>query len=134
MITKDDLLRALPIRGLRADVGTKHSSKGGATALVDLEPAAVFEVLDAVPEEVWRRWGVHDQPELAHLCFDNIVLGVQEELRIHLGPEPPALRLVVHDVLPHPVEANEGNNQRVGRMVVQEALRRLEAGESGEQA
>ena len=127
----DDLLQALPIRGLRADVGSEHSATGGATALVDLEPAAVFEVVDAVPEEIWVRWNVRDHPDLAHLCFDNILLGVREELRTHLGPELPALRLVVREVLPHPVEANEENNRRAGRMIVQEALRRLEAGELG---
>jgi hypothetical protein len=32
---------------------------------------------------------------------------------------------VVHEVLPHPVDANEMNNQYVGRKVIQEALRRL---------
>jgi len=122
----DDLLRALPIRALRADVGTKHSRKGGATALVDLEPAREFETVNAVTEELLIRWKDHDPSELVPMCFDNIVLGIEEELREHLGPELPALRVVVHEVLPHIIEANESNNQRVGRMVVQEALRRLE--------
>ena len=125
LVTKDDLLTALPMRGLRADYGTKSSSKGGAKAIVDLEPAAVFEILDAVPEEIWLRWDVHEYPDLVHLCFDNIVIGVQEELREHFGPELPAIRVVVHEVLPHPVEANEMNNRYVGRGVVKEAVRRL---------
>jgi hypothetical protein len=121
--SKDDLLRALPLRGLRADVGTKHSRKGGATALVDLEPATAFEAVNAVPEEVWTRWGAHDFPDLVPMCFDNIVLGIEKELREHLG-ELPALRVVVHEVLPHIIEANEMNNQNVGRKIIQEALRR----------
>jgi hypothetical protein len=122
----DDLLSALPIRGLRADVGTKHSRKGGATALVDLESATEFEAVNAVTEELWILWKDHDPSDLVPMCFDNIVLGIEEELREHLGPELPALRVVVHEVLPHIIEANESNNQRVGRMVVQEALRRLD--------
>ncbi|HEY0542710.1 MAG TPA: hypothetical protein VGD53_30410 [Actinoallomurus sp.] len=125
MVSKDDLLRALPMRGLRADAGTKSSNKGGAKAIVDLEPAAEFEVVNAVPEEVLTRWAPHDDPDHLMMCFDNVVIGVQQELREHLGPELPALRVVVHEVLPHPVDANEMNNQYVGRKVIQEALRRL---------
>lgn len=127
MISKDDLLRALPMRGLRADAGTKSSNKGGAKAIVDLEPAAEFEVVNAVPEEVLTRWTPFDDHDHDHLmmCFDNVVIGVQQELREHFGPELPALRVVVHEVLPHPIEANEMNNQYVGGKVIQEALRRL---------
>lgn len=125
MISKDDLLKALPIRGLRADYGTKSSKKGGAKAIVDLEPAAEFETVNAVPDEVLTRWAPHDYPDHMEMCFDNVVIGVQQELREHFGPELPALRVVVHEVLPHPVEANEMNNKYVGRKVIQEALRRL---------
>jgi hypothetical protein len=125
MVSKDDLLRALPMRGLRADVGTKSSRKGGAKAIVDLEHAAEFETVNAVPEEVSARWAPHDDPEHLIMCYDNVVIGIREELREHVGPELPALRVVVHEVLPDPVEANELNNRVVGRRVVQEALRRL---------
>ena len=127
MVSKDDLLRALPMRGLRADYGTKSSRTGGARAIVDLEPAAEFETVNAVPEEVvLTRWG--PPPDLEHvlMCYDNVVLGVQEALLEHLGPDLPALRVVVHDVLAHPIESNEMNNQYVGRWVIQAALRRLD--------
>lgn len=125
MISKDDLLRALPMRGLRADAGTKSSRKGGAKAIVDLEPAAQFEVVNAVPEELLTRWAPFDDQEHLMMCFDNVEIGVRRELGEHFGPELPALRVVVTEVLPHPVEANEMNNQYVGRKVIQEALRRL---------
>jgi hypothetical protein len=81
-----------------------------------------------VTEELWIRWKAHDFPELVPMCFDNIVLGIKEELREHLGPELPALRVVVHEVLPHIIEANEMRNRHVGRKIIQEALRRLEPG------
>jgi hypothetical protein len=125
MVSKDDLLRALPMHGLRADYGTKSSKKGGAKAIVDLEPAAEFETVDAVPEEVLTRWAPFDDREHLVMCYDNVVIGIRQELREHFGPELPALRVVVRDVLPHPVEANELNNQYVGRGVIREALRRL---------
>jgi len=99
MISKDDLLRALPMRGLRADYGTKSSSKGGAKAIVDLEPAAEFEVVNAVPEEVLTRWAPFDDHDHLMMCFDNVVIGVRQELREHFGPELPAMRVVVHEVL-----------------------------------
>lgn len=124
MVSKDDLLRALPMRGLRADYGTKASKKGGAKAIVDLEPAAEFEIVDAVPEEVLTRWAPFDNRDHLEMCFDNVVIGVQDALRTHLGPELPPLRVVIHEVLPHPVEGNEMNNQYVGRKVIEEALRR----------
>jgi hypothetical protein len=133
MASKDDLLRALPICAIRADVGTKHSRKGGATGLVDLEPAASFEAVNAVPEEFLTRWeDARDFPELVPMCFDNIVIGIQEELREHFGPELPAIRVVVHEVLPHMLEANELNNRYVGKKVIQEVVRRLEYTRSGE--
>jgi hypothetical protein len=125
MVSKDDLLRALPMRGLRADYGTKSSKKGGAKAIVDLEPAAEFEIVDAVPEEVLIYWGPFGDSGHVEMCFDNVVIGVKDALRTHLGPELPALRVVIHEVLPHPVEGNELNNQYVGRKVIEEALRRV---------
>jgi hypothetical protein len=125
MVSKDDLLRVLPMRGLRADYGTKSSRTGGAKAIVDLEPAAEFEIVNAVPEEILAGWAPFDDPELLAMCYDNVVIGVQDELRRHFGPALPALRVVVHEVLPHPVEANEMNNQYVGRKVIEEAVRRL---------
>lgn len=122
MASKDDLLQALPIRGLRADYGTKSSRKGGATALVDLEPSAAYETVNATSAQPSRSWH-HD--ELVPMCFENIIVGVEEELRAHFGQELPALRVVVHEVLPHLVEANEMNNRYVGRWVIHVALRRL---------
>lgn len=126
MASRDDLLRALPVRGLRAHCGTKSSRKGGATALVDLEPATEFEAVNAVPEEVLLRWDAHEFPDLAPMCFDNIVIGVKEELRARFGDELPAVRVVVHEVLPHAVEANETNNRYVGRKVIEALVRRLD--------
>ena len=125
MTSRDDLLRALPMRGLRADAGTKASPRGGAKAIVDLEPAAEFEIVNAVPDEILARWSPHDDPEHLLMCLDNVAIGVRDELRTRLGPELPAMRVVVREVLPHPVEANEMNNQYVGRKVIEEACRRL---------
>jgi pimeloyl-ACP methyl ester carboxylesterase len=124
MISNHRLLRALPIRGLRAHVGTKSGPVGGATGLVDLEPAVWFEAVNAVPEEISIRWAAHDFPELVPMCFTNIVAGIKEELQALLG-HLPAMRVVVHEVLPHPVEANEMNNRYVGKRIVREAFRRL---------
>jgi hypothetical protein len=121
------------MRGLRADYGTKSSKKGGAKAIVDLEPAAEFEIVDAVPEEVLIYWGPFGDSGHVEMCFDNVVIGVKDALRTHLGPELPALRVVIHEVLPHPVEGNELNNQYVGRKVIEEALRRAATSE-GEHA
>jgi len=125
MVSKDDLLRALPMRGLRADYGTKSSKKGGAKAIVDLEPAPVFQAVNAVSDEILASWAPFDDPEHLIMCYDNVVIGVKAELREHFGPELPALRVVVNEVLPHPVEANELNNRYVGKWVIREALRRL---------
>jgi pimeloyl-ACP methyl ester carboxylesterase len=125
VVSNNRLLRALPMRGIRAHVGTKSGRTGGATALIDLEPAGEFEAVDAVPEAIWIRWKAHDDPDLVPMCFDNIVIGIQEELRALLGPELPALRVVVHEVLPHPVEANEMKNRIVGKKVIREAFKRL---------
>jgi hypothetical protein len=131
--SKDDLLRALPICAIRADVGTKHSRKGGATALVDLEPAAEFEAVNAVTEEFLSRWDdARDFPELVPMCFEYIIIGIQQELREHFGPELPAIRVVVHEVLPYMVEANEINNRIAGQKVIREVLHRLEYTRSGE--
>ena len=113
------------MRGLRAHAGTKSGPVGGATALVDLEPAAQFEAVNAVPEEIWIRWGAHDFPDLVPMCFDNIVIGIQQELVALLGPSLPALRVVVHEVLPHLIETNEMNNRSVGKKIVRAAFRRL---------
>lgn len=124
MISNHRLLRALPIRGLRAHVGTKSGRTGGATGLVDLEPAVGFEAVNAVPEEIWIRWEAHDFPELVPMCFTNIVAGIKEELRTLLG-HLPAMRVVVHEVLPHPVEANEMNNRYVGKKIIREAFKRM---------
>jgi pimeloyl-ACP methyl ester carboxylesterase len=110
------------MRGLRAHVGTKSGRRGGATGLIDLEPAAEFEAVNAVPAEVGLKW---DAEDLVPMCYENIVIGVQMELSEHLGPPLPAMRVVVHEVLPHPVEANEMNNRYVGKKIVREAFRRL---------
>jgi pimeloyl-ACP methyl ester carboxylesterase len=110
------------MRGLRAHVGTKSSRRGGATGLVDLEPAAEFVAVNAVPEEIGLRW---DAVDLVPMCYENVVIGIQMELCEYLGPPLPTMRVVVHEVLPHPVEANEMNNRYVGRRIVQEAFRRL---------
>jgi pimeloyl-ACP methyl ester carboxylesterase len=59
------------------------------------------------------------------MCFENIVIGIQDELRALLGPELPAMRVVVREVLPHPVEANEINNRVAGRKVIRAAFARL---------
>jgi pimeloyl-ACP methyl ester carboxylesterase len=123
MISNHRLLRALPLRGLRAHTGTK-SGGVGATGLVDLEPAVFFESVNAVPEEIGIRWGAHDFPDLVPMCFKSIVAGIKEELQELLG-HLPAMRVVVHEVLPHPVEANELNNRYVGKKIVREAFKRM---------
>ncbi|UJW29638.1 hypothetical protein L3Q67_30975 [Saccharothrix sp. AJ9571] len=119
----DALLHALPLRDLRGDVGTKHSAKGGATALVDLEPAAEFEAVDAIDERI--RADSRDFPELVPLCFTNIVLGVQAEFEERFDNPTPPIRVVVREVLPHIIETNEANNRAAGRKAVQAGLRRL---------
>ncbi len=124
MISNHRLLRALPLRGLRADGGTKSGRFGGSTGLVDLEPAVGFEAVNAVPDEIWIHWDAHDFPDLVPMCFKNIVIGIKEELRLLLG-HLPAMRVVVHEVLPHPVEANELNNRYIGKKIVREAFRRM---------
>jgi hypothetical protein len=126
MVSKNDLISALPMRGLRADVGTKSSRKGGAMGIVDLEVAAVFQSANEVPDSVFDRFEPFVYPELVPMCFDSIVRGVKVEFRVFFGPELPALRVVVREVLPHPVETNELNNYYVGRKIVRQALIRLD--------
>ncbi|MBN6040508.1 hypothetical protein [Amycolatopsis sp. 195334CR] len=127
MISLDDVLHALPLRDLRGDVGTKHSRKGGATALLDLEPAAEFEAVDAIPEKIRTSRDALDFPELVPMCFEYIVLGVRTEFEERFGTPAPPVRVVVREVLPHPVEANELNNRYAGRRAVRSAFEDLVA-------
>ncbi|QFU89450.1 hypothetical protein [Amycolatopsis sp. YIM 10] len=127
MITLDDVLRALPLRDLRGDVGTKATKKGGATALLDLEPAAEFEAVDAISEKIRTSDDALDFPDLVPLCYENIVLGVQAEFEERFGTGTPPIRVVVREVLPHIIETNEMNNRHAGRRAVRSGFEALVA-------
>ena len=113
------LVHALPIRDLRSKVGNQTGCGGMAVILVDFEPSAAFEVVNAVTE---IRPNLGGDQELVDFCVANVADGVRLELLEHLG-ELPAVRVVVREVFPHAVDSNESVNRRAGQDVTRQALR-----------
>ncbi len=113
------LVHALPIRDLRAKVGNQTGCGGMAVILVDFEPGAAFEVVNAVTDV---RPNLGGDQELVDICVASVADGVRLELLEHLG-ELPAVRVVVREVFPHAVDSNESVNRRAGQDVTQQALR-----------
>ncbi len=106
-------VHALPIRDLRAKVGNQTGCGGMAVILVDFEPAAAFEVVNAV---------TGGDQEMVDFCVANVADGVRLELLEHLG-ELPAVRVVVREAFAHAVDSNESVNRRAGQDVTRQALR-----------
>lgn len=119
MTSLDALYRAVPIASALVRYGSQTSCGGMAQARIDLEPATEYEFVDAVPPP-GAKW-FHDQ-ELVDFCVTHVRYGVETELTELFG-ELPAVRVVLHQVFPHQVDANEHVNQMVGRHVVRQALR-----------
>jgi hypothetical protein len=115
----DALYQALPIASALISYGSQTSCGGLARARIDLEPAAAYEFVDAVPPP-GPEWH-HDQ-ELVDFCVIHVREGVETELTELFG-ELPTVRVVLHEVFPHQVDSNESVNRRAGRYVVRQALR-----------
>jgi hypothetical protein len=120
----DDLVAALPMRDITAySQGFRGVHCGGrAKATVDLDLAAGgrLEIVDATTPVEGQWWDA----ELVPFCLENLADGISTELAAQYATAGPALRVVVRDVFPHVVDANEWSNRQVGRRVVQEAVRR----------
>lgn len=114
MASLADLYQALPISSEHVRVGNQTGCGGIAAARIDLASARAYEFVDATPPEEDR--------ELADFCVTNVRAGVEAELYALFGTLP-AVRVVLHRVLPHAVDSNETVNQRAGRTVVKLALR-----------
>lgn len=122
MPSVDDLVRALPIRDIRVRYGSQTSCGGMARALVDFEPGSTpgLDVVDAVTE--LPAWAA-DFREEVDFCVEHIGTGIRAELEESFGADIPAIRVLVREVFPHPVDANESVNRAAGRLAVREALR-----------
>lgn len=119
MTPLDALYRALPISSEHIRVGTQTNCGGIAAARIDLTAARAYEFVDATPPP---RADFHEDRELVDFCVTNVREGIELELTELFG-ELPAVRVVLHKVLPHAVDSNEWINRRAGRTVVRVALR-----------
>jgi hypothetical protein len=121
MTSVDDLLRALPIRGIKTRCGTYGNCAGVAFTRVDLEPGTSegFVVVDALTGlEDWR----DDFGDMLEERVESVGAGVRARFRELYGFEP-AVRVLVRWVNPNPTHTTDSLNQRAGRLVVEEAVR-----------
>jgi hypothetical protein len=121
MSVADDLVRAMPIVDVHVRAGVYSNCGGVARVLADFAAAPAFELVSAIPDATDDP--AHDQ-ELIDLCVTNAGIGVEAELRELFGGEPPAVRVVLRAVHANWVDSNESVNERCGRYVVREAVRR----------
>lgn len=119
MTSLTDLYQALPISSEHIRVGGQSGCGGIAAARIDLEPAQAYEFVDATPPPRDDRF---EDRDLVDFCVTNVREGIEEELRALFG-KLPAVRVVLHRVLPHMVDSNESINRHAGRTVVKVALR-----------
>jgi hypothetical protein len=87
-------------------------------ARIDIEVAAGYEFVDATPPPRYDRY---EDQELIDFCVGNVREGIEAELT-ELFHTLPAIRVVLHRVYPHAVDANEYINHKAGRFVVRQAL------------
>lgn len=113
------LYQVLPTASALVRYGSQTSCGGMAQARIDLEPATEYTFVDAVPPPRPERF---EDQELVDFCVTHVREGVEAELTELFG-ELPAVRVVLHQVLPHQVDANEHVNRTAGRYVVRQALR-----------
>jgi hypothetical protein len=113
------LYQALPISSEHIRVGTQTNCGGIASAQIDVTRAQAYEFVDATPPP---RADYSEDQELVDFCVANVRAGIEMELTELFG-ELPAVRVVLHRVLPHMVDSNEMINRRAGRTVVKVALR-----------
>lgn len=121
MTSAEELVRALPIRGMRIRAGTYGNCGGVIFAGVDLEAGVnrgleVIDALTKVPD--WAEdW--HDDIDL---YIQSIGEGAETALRELFDTEP-AVRLVLRTVQFNPVDAVQSVGRKAGRLVVAEAVR-----------
>ena len=113
------LYQVLPISSEHIRVGTQTNCGGIAAARIDVVAAPAYEFVDATPPPRPDRY---EDQELVDFCVANVREGIELELTELFG-ELPAVRVVLHQVLPHAVDSNEWMNRRAGRTVVKVALR-----------
>ncbi|WP_415646974.1 hypothetical protein [Stackebrandtia soli] len=121
MTSADELLRALPIRGIRVRAGSYGNCGGVIIAVVDLEPGTAegVEVVDGlidVPD--WAE----DFPDDIELCVLKVGEGVKAGF-LELFDAEPAVRLVLRRLKFNLVDAVTSVGPRAGRLVVAEAVR-----------
>jgi hypothetical protein len=121
----DALYQALPISSEHIRVGSQAGCGGIASARIDLDVAQAYEFVDATPPPRADR---HEDQWLVDFCVTNVREGIELELTELFG-ELPAVRVVLHRVLPHQVDSNESVNRRAGRTVVKLALRNAGLGD-----
>jgi hypothetical protein len=114
------LHQALPISSEHVRVGSQAGCGGIASARIDLEAARAYEFVDATPPPE----DPHEDQWLVDFCVTSVREGIELELTELFGALP-AVRVVLHQVLPHQVDSNESINRRAGRTVVRLALRNV---------
>jgi hypothetical protein len=125
MTTTACLLRALPIREIKARAGTAGNCGGIVVAVVDLEPGTVDGIdLDYTGAEL-PGWADDDLRDIAAQHMADIEVGLREALHDRLGADPP-VRAVVRRLGSNPSDGNKYVCMDVGRKVVDEALRRAD--------
>ena len=109
-----------PVRDIVARSGAQSNCAGYAKILIDVEPAELFEFVDA--DDKASTVGCDDA--LVGECADAVRRGVVAELdRLGQG-QPPAVRVVLRRLFIHVVDAVPWRYEEVGRMAVAEAWRR----------
>lgn len=122
------MYRALPISSALIRAGTYGNCSGIALARIDLEAATGYEFVDATaPPSPGER--DKDDKDLIDLCVTHVREGIEAELT-DLFHALPAVRVVLHRVHPHPIDAHERVNQNAGRYVLRQALLSAGLGET----
>jgi len=121
MTTMADLRLALPIRDVRIRTGSWGNCAGVTVVHADLEPGEKFELVS--PLTAWPDWGA-ELWDIAEMVAENLEIGMREAFRALLDAEPP-VRVVLRKVTNQPVNFNEMGSRRVGRLLVEEAVRAI---------
>ncbi|WP_041624956.1 FtsK/SpoIIIE domain-containing protein [Stackebrandtia nassauensis] len=121
MKSVDDLLRALPIRGIKVRAGSYGNCGGVIWATVDLEPGHTDGVEVIGTEAELPDW-FEDFPDELQECVDNIANGARTEFRDRFGTEP-AVRLVLRRVMYNPVDIIMVIGRSAGKRVVTQAIK-----------
>lgn len=121
MTTMADLRLALPIRDVRVRHGSWGNCAGVTVVHADFEAGDRFELVN--PLTAWPGWGA-ELWDIAEMVAENLELGMRAAFRDLLDAEPP-VRVVLRKVTNQPVNFAEPASRRVGRLVVEQAVRAI---------